>query len=149
MAKLSSVLQDVIAPIVEALGYEFWGGHCIGQGSRMLLRVYIDSKNGIKIEDCEKVSRQLTAVLDVEEVIPHQYTLEVSSPGLDRALFTLAQFERFVGYKVRLRLYMPLNGQSRFVAKIAGVSGEKIILNIDDAEIELAFSEIERANLII
>lgn len=149
MAKLSSVLQDVIAPIVEALGYDFWGGHYIGQGSRTLLRVYIDSKNGIKIEDCEKVSRQLTAVLDVEEVISHQYTLEVSSPGLDRPLFTLAQFERFVGYKARLRLYVPLNGQSRFVAKIAGVSGEKVILNIDDADIELAFSEIERANLII
>jgi ribosome maturation factor RimP len=149
MPKLSSVLQEVIAPVVETLGYDFWGGYYTGQGSHALLRIYIDKPEGITVNDCQRVSRQLSAVLDVEDVISHEYVLEVSSPGLDRPLFTLQQFERFVGSEVRVKVYTPINQQRRFVAKIMKVCGDSIILKIDNNDIEIAFSEIEKAHLII
>jgi ribosome maturation factor RimP len=149
MPKLSLPLQDIIVPIVEGLGYEFWGGYYTGQGTRALLRIYIDNPQGITVDDCQRVSRQLSAVLDVEDVIPAAYVLEVSSPGLDRPLFTLKQFERFVGREIRVRLYTPIHQQRRFVGKIVKILDENIVLKVDDNDIALAFSNIEKANLII
>lgn len=146
MPKLSPSLQDVIVPIVEALGYEFWGGQFAGQGST-LLRIYIDKKNGVTIEDCKRVSQQLSVALDVEGILSYRYVLEVSSPGLERPLFTLAQFEQFIGQKVRLKLYAPINGQSRFAGKIVRIIGETVVLDIDNHEFEVPFSQIEKANL--
>ena len=97
-------LQDILTPVIEALGYECWGIEYISQGRHSVLRVYIDHENGILIEDCETVSRQLSAVMDVEDPISSEYTLEVSSPGMDRPLFTLEQFAAFVGEQVKIRL---------------------------------------------
>ena len=135
--------------MVETLGYDFWGGHYTGQGSHSLLRIYIDKAEGVTVYDCQRVSRQLSAVLDVEDVISHEYVLEVSSPGLDRPLFTLEQFERFVGSQVRVKLYTPINQQRRFVGKILKILGDKVTFKIENNDIEVAFSDIERANLII
>ena len=87
MPRLSSALQDVILPLVESLGYEFWGGYYGGEGHRALLRIFIDKTDGITIDDCQYVSQQLSAVLDVEDLISHRYILEISSPGLDRPKF--------------------------------------------------------------
>lgn len=147
MPNLSPSLQNVIAPIVEALGYEFWGGQYGGHGSGSLLRIYIDKENGVTVEDCQRVSRQLTAVLDVEAVIAPQYTLEVSSPGIDRPLFTLEQFKRFVGSPVRLKTHTPIDGQSRFVGEIFQIMDDQVIIKVDGQELALPFSQIEKANL--
>lgn len=147
MSKLSTALENVILPVVESLGCEFWGGYYIGQGSRAVLRIFIDKTDGITIDDCQRVSQQLSAVLDVEDVIAHRYVLEISSPGSDRPLFNLDQFKRFIGHDVRIKLYMPINGQSRFVGKIVSVDNEALILEIAEKKLELPFIQIEKANL--
>src|SRR3546814_20478459 len=96
-------LQALLAPVVEALGYQCWGIEFISQGRHSLLRVYIDHADGILIDDCEKVSRQLSGVLDVEDPISVDYTLEVSSPGMDRPLFTIDQYTAHIGVRVKIK----------------------------------------------
>ena len=103
-------LQALLAPVVEALGYECWGVEFLSQGRHSLLRVYIDHANGVLVGDCEKVSRQISGVLDVEDPISSEYTLEVSSPGMDRPLFTLEQFARHAGELVKSKLRSPFEG---------------------------------------
>lgn len=146
MPKLSHDLQQLIQPLIESLGCEFWGGYYSGQ-SGGLLRILIDKEGGVSVDDCQRVSRQLSALFDVENVISQQYTLEVSSPGVDRPLFTLAQFERFIGHEVRIQLLIPEDGQSRFVGKIMNVTDEKVILATANQPLVLPFSQIEKANL--
>lgn len=103
-------LQALLAPVVEALGYECWGVEFISQGRHSVLRVYIDRPEGILIDDCEAVSRQVSGILDVEDPISGEYTLEVSSPGMDRPLFTLEQFAKHAGEQVKIRLRSPYEG---------------------------------------
>ena len=114
-------LQAMLAPVVEALGYECWGLEFMSQGRHSLLRIYIDHADGILVEDCEKVSRQISGVLDVEDPISTEYTLEVSSPGMDRPLFTLAQFARHVGELVKIKLRSPYEGRRNFQGLLRGV----------------------------
>ena len=107
-------LHALLAPVVEALGYQCWGVEFLSQGRHSLLRVYIDHSNGILVDDCEKVSRQLSGVLDVEDPISSDYTLEVSSPGLDRPLFTLEQYAANVGEQIKIKLRSPFEGRRNF-----------------------------------
>ena len=107
-AKLKQ-LEDILRPVVEGLGYEFWGIEFRSHGHHSKLRVFIDdAENGIAIDDCEKVSRQVSGVMDVEDPIQTEYTLEVSSPGMDRPLFRLEQYEAFIGHKVQIKFLMGL-----------------------------------------
>ena len=99
-------LLDLIQPAVEGLGYEFVGAELVGQGKESILRVYIDTDAGVLVGDCTKVSHQISGVLDVEDPISGQYNLEVSSPGIERPLFTLEHFERFKGKVVKLELHL-------------------------------------------
>jgi len=144
-------LQLSLSPIVEGLGYELLGMEWHGQGKHALLRLYIDHERGIGIEDCETVSRQLSAFLDVEDLIPGQYRLEVSSPGLDRPLFNLEQVARFIGEDVKLKCYSDINGQKKFVGRIDSVlpeSDEVVVALADGTHITVPFSNIARANLV-
>jgi len=134
--------------VVESLDCELVGIEYGRQDNRGLLRVYIDKENGVGVSDCQRVSHQLSGVLDVEDVIQGQYQLEVSSPGLDRPLFTLEHFERFAGHKARLRLVTPINGQRKFRGTLQGVENEQVIVNIGDNELVLALGAIDKANLI-
>ena len=149
MAKDISVLQTLLEPTVTALGYELLGCVYLPQGRRGLLRIYIDSAQGIQITDCEKVSRQVSAVLDVEDPITGAYTLEVSSPGLNRPLFKLAHFEKFIGSMVNIRLHIPLNNRKQFRGILQAVEGEIVIVKIDDQEFKLPFASIAKANLLV
>ena len=97
MASKEQQLIEMLKPVVEALGYEFWGLEYIAQGKNSVLRIFIDGENGINVDDCAAVSRQVSGVMDVEDPISSEYNLEVSSPGLDRPIFTLEQFESIVG----------------------------------------------------
>ena len=97
MAGKQSQLETIIEPIVTSLEYDLWGVEFVSQGRNSMLRIYIDRENGISLEDCEAVSRQVSAVLDVEDPIADEYTLEVSSPGLDRPLFKLEQYVALAG----------------------------------------------------
>jgi ribosome maturation factor RimP len=141
-------IQNIIEPIVSTLGYELVGIEYLSQGRRSLLRIYIDHSNGINLDDCERVSHQVSGTLDVEDVIRGQYTLEVSSPGMDRPLFTREQFVRFSGSEVSIRIAVPINGQRKFKGLLRGVDEADVILLVDDEEIRLPFSSIEKANLV-
>jgi ribosome maturation factor RimP len=140
-------VHKVVAPIVESLGYELVGIEYI-QAKGGLLRVYIDSPEGIKIEDCQAVSEQLSATLDVEDPITGNYTLEVSSPGLDRPLFTAEQFERFAGQQVKISVMAPVNGQRKFTGLLKGIRGNGVVLAVGDEEVCLPLDDIQQARLV-
>jgi len=141
-------LQAMLAPVVEALGYECWGIEFISQGRHSLLRVYIDHANGIQVDDCEKVSRQVSGVLDVEDPISSEYTLEVSSPGMDRPLFTLEQFAKHTGEQVKIKLRSPFEGRRNFQGLLKGVEEQDVIVQADEHEYLLPVDSIEKANII-
>lgn len=141
-------LQALLAPVVEALGYECWGLEFLSQGRHSLLRVYIDKAEGILIEDCEAVSRQVSGVLDVEDPISGEYTLEVSSPGMDRPLFTLEQFARFVGEQVKIKLRVPFERRRNFQGVLRGVEEQDVVVLVDDHEYLLPIDSIDKANII-
>jgi ribosome maturation factor RimP len=148
MARMTELFA-LLAPEVEALGYELWGVVYLPQGQHALLRVYIEHANGIGVDDCEKVSRQVSAILDVEEVIKGRYTLEVSSPGLDRPLFTIAQYRRCIGQVIDVRLQMPINQRRKFQGELVGVEEETIQLNTVEGLINIPFAQVERANVVL
>ncbi len=113
-----------------------------------MLRVYVDKQGGITIDDCQKVSYQLSGLLDVEDPIHGSYTLEVSSPGLDRPLFQARDFDRFAGEQVRIRLDVPLNGQRKYVGKLHGMQGDDVVIKVDGNELRIPLSHIARARLV-
>jgi len=141
-------LQALLAPVVEALGYVCWGVEYISQGRHSLLRVYIDHPNGILVEDCEAVSRQVSGVLDVEDPITNEYTLEVSSPGMDRPLFTLVQFAAHVGEQVKVKLRSPFEGRRNFQGLLRGVEDQDVVVQVDEHEYLLPIEMIDKANVV-
>lgn len=144
-----ALVSDLIRPTVTALGLELWGVEHVVQGRFSVLRVYIDKGgDGVTIDDCEKVSRQISGIFDVEDPIAGEYTLEVSSPGMDRPLFELGQFERYVGSVVTVRLRSPLEGRRKFKGVIQKVEVDAIRLLVDDKEFVLPASAIDKANLV-
>ncbi|CAB5538272.1 ribosome maturation factor RimP [Pseudomonas aeruginosa] len=141
-------LQALLAPVVEALSYECWGVEFISQGRHSVLRVYIDRPEGILIDDCEAVSRQVSGILDVEDPISGEYTLEVSSPGMDRPLFTLEQFAKHAGEQVKIRLRSPYEGRRNYQGILRGVEEQDVVVLVDDHEYLLPIDSIDKANII-
>ncbi len=141
-------LQAILAPVVESLGYQCWGIEFISQGRHSLLRVYIDHANGILVDDCETVSRQVSAVLDVEDPISSEYTLEVSSPGVDRPLFTLEQFAAHAGEQVTIKLRTPFDGRRNFQGLLRGVEEQDVVVLVEEHEFLLPIDAIDKANII-
>ncbi len=148
MARQDEKLRALIAPVVEALDCELWGLEYSTGGRYSVLRIYIDRENGVGIDECEKVSRQVSSLLDVEEVITGQYTLEVSSPGLDRPLFNLVQFRQFAGEDIKLRLRIPFEGQRKFQGRLNGVEDDDVVLMVGDNEYLFPADNIERATVV-
>jgi len=141
-------LQQLLVPAVSALGYELLGVERIQSGRRCLIRIYIDQANGISVEDCEKVSHQVSGVLEVEDPIKSAYTLEVSSPGLDRPLFCRAHFERFIGRDIKVRLNKPLNNRRVFNGTLHSVINDDLVMIVDGTAYQLTLANIEKANLV-
>lgn len=141
-------LQQVIEPVVEGLGCELWGIEFGGAGHRAYLKVFIDSEEGIDIDDCERVSRQVSSVLDVEDPVPGQYTLEVSSPGLDRRFFYPEQYAEFAGAMVAVKLRQPVGGRRKLKGELGAVDDSGVQVFVDGEEFRLPFDAIERANLV-
>ncbi len=148
MATKQETLQGLIAPVVESLECEYWGMEYLSQGRHTTLRIFIEREAGVMLEDCEKVSRQISAVLDVEDPISGEYTLEVSSPGVDRPLFTLDHYKRFTGQKAELRLRIPFDGRRKFSGIISGVEADEVILQVDNEEYLFPIDSIEKANIV-
>ncbi|KKN45480.1 hypothetical protein LCGC14_0682630 [marine sediment metagenome] len=141
-------LESLLVPIVEALGYSCWGIEYLSQGRHTLLRVYIEHPDGISVEACAAVSRQSSAVLDVEDPISGDYTLEVSSPGMDRPLFRLEQYADYVGEQAKIKLRVPYDGRRNFQGVIRGIEGEDVILQVEDHEYLLPIDSIDKSNII-
>jgi ribosome maturation factor RimP len=141
-------LSELIQPVVEALGCELWGIEQLSMGRHSTLKIYIDSAQGVDIDDCAKVSRQVSSLLDVEDPVSGNYTLEVSSPGLDRRLFSLKQYAAFIGSEVNIRLKRPYEGKRKYKGQLRGVEGDEVILGNQEEEILFPFEEIERANVV-
>ena len=148
MAAVDSTLKALLQPVVEALDCELWGLELQSGGKRKLLRIYIDREEGIGVEDCERVSRQSGAVLDVEDAISGEYILEVSSPGMDRPLYELAQYERYIGEDVSLRLRFAYDGRRNFKGRLVGVDGDEIVLVVADTEYLFPVEGIDKANVV-
>lgn len=143
-------IVELVKPSIEALGYEFWGLELSGSSKRKsLLRIYIDHEQGISVEDCEKVSRQLSRVLDVENPIHGEYMLEISSPGIDRALFYKEQYPAYCGEKLSIRTQLPIDGQRNFKGVLVKAFDDKILLLEDDKEVSIDFSNIQKAHIIV
>lgn len=147
MAKVD-VLREMIEPTVTALGYTLWGIEYQGQGKYSLLRLFIDAPNGITVDDCSAVSHHVSGVLDVEDPIDGEYTLEVSSPGMDRPLYTLEQYQAYVGHVIDLRLRVPFEGRRKFKGVLSAIEGDEIVIHVDDHEYLLPISTIEKANIV-
>lgn len=147
MAK-ETQLTNLIQPVVESLGFIYWGLEYLAGSKHITLRVYIDAAEGITVDQCAEVSRQLSAVMDVEDPITQEYTLEVSSPGMDRMLFTLEQFQQYANHIVDVRLRLPYDGRRNFKGQLLGIEEQDIVMAIDEHEYLLPIDLIERARVV-
>lgn len=148
MASLTESLQELLTPTVEGMGFVLWGIEYLPQGKHSLLRIYIDHEKGITVENCEAVSRQISAILDVEDIISAHYVLEVSSPGMDRMLFSPTQYRHYCGDNVAVRLNVPVNGQRKFKGKLLSVTEAGIDLEVNGQGVSIPFASIDKANVI-
>jgi ribosome maturation factor RimP len=167
------LLEELIEPVIEGLGYECWGIEYVSQGKHSVLRVYIESaqtsddqqdveptevdeniteeqakESGIELKDCELVSRQISGVLDVEDPINGEYTLEVSSPGMDRPLYKLDHYDRFKGSQVNMRLRMAYEGRRKYSGLLKGLEGNDVVLQVGEEEFLFPIEAIEKANVV-
>ena len=142
-------LGALLEPAIEALGYQLVGvEYRSGGPGGALLRVYIDCEGGITADDCERVSYQVSGLLDVKDPIPGHYTLEVSSPGLDRLLFRREDYERFAGSLVKLRMAVPQEGRRKYQGRLLRLEGGNVVVDQDGEEVALALDQIEQARLV-
>jgi ribosome maturation factor RimP len=142
-----SDLIKLLEPEIEALGYELVALD-VRTGGRGLLRLYIDGPDGVDVNDCERVSHQVSGLLDVEDPIPGEYTLEVSSPGLDRPLRKAEHFQRFEGQKAKVRLKLPRDGRRRFKGRISNAGQDDFVLESEEGNVRIALDEIDLARLV-
>lgn len=141
-------IADLLRPTVEDMGCSLWGVEFLGQGRHGLLRIYIEREGGVTVEDCERVSRQVGVLLDVEDPIQSAYTLEVSSPGLDRRLFEAEQYEQYKGAKLKVRLRTNFEGRRNFTGRLAGLEDGDLVLQMGEDEIVFPLESVERANVV-
>ncbi|MBA4695924.1 MAG: ribosome maturation factor RimP [Legionella sp.] len=141
-------IEAMLKPVVEGLGYELWGCEYLMQNRRALLRLYIDQPAGISLDDCTRVSHQVSAYLNVEDRIPGDYTLEISSPGIPRPLFRKEQYSRYYGQRIQLNLKNPINDKRKLAGTLIAANDKSILLTVNETELEILFSEIRAAHLI-
>jgi len=149
MASVQDRLQALLEPLVETMGYELVLLEFNPHKGSALVRLFIDAPAGVTLGDCEKVSREVEGVLDVEDPIPQNYRLEVSSPGLDRPLVKPAHYERFAGQVAKVQLIAPKAGRRKFQGVLKGLKdGQVVLATMDAGTVELKLDEIERARLV-
>lgn len=145
---VSDQIEQLIEAPIETLGYELVGVEHIKNGSNTVLRIYIDAEQGISIEDCERVSHQVSGILEVEEPITSTYSLEVSSPGFDRPLFKERDFARFAGSEVKITMKLPVQGRRNFKGVLQGMSDNDILIEVDGEVYELPLTKLSKARLV-
>lgn len=148
MSKKEQELETLLTPTVAALGLRVWGVEYLGQGKHSMLRIYIDRDEGVTIDDCEAVSKQVSELLDVEEVLTSAYTLEVSSPGMDRVLFKPEQYAESIGETVDVRLNYPFEGRRRVIGALTGLENDEMVVQAEDSEYQIPLSNVQRARIV-
>ncbi|MFT6206330.1 MAG: ribosome maturation factor RimP [Colwellia sp.] len=138
----------MLRPAVEEVGKELLGIEYISAGNNSVLRLFIDHENGIDVDDCAEVSRQVGAILDVEDPIGSEFNLEVSSPGLDRPLFDKPHYEAVIGEIIEVKLSIPLNGRRKFKGRLAAVENDTLVVTVDSEDYELVLGNIVKGNLV-
>ncbi len=147
VSKQVQKLSDMLSPTIEALGYESWGIEYLSRGKDSVLRIFIDSDKGITVDDCASVSHQVSGILDVEDPIQGEYSLEVSSPGVDRPLFYLHQYNNYLGRSIHIRLAIAENNRKNFTGVLAGVTDSTVKVEVDGECFEIDYDNIHKANL--
>ncbi|VAW95667.1 Bacterial ribosome SSU maturation protein RimP [hydrothermal vent metagenome] len=150
MARIQQQLVEMFAPTVSALGYELLGIEYISQGKHSIVRIFIDSDKGINLDDCQQVSGQLSGILDVEDPITGEYSLEVSSPGTERPLFTIEHYKQFIGKPVFVRFYGMVEKRRKLKGHIVAVEDSNITISELETELEFVIDidDIDKAHLI-
>ncbi len=148
MASLQERLTDMIRPAVEALDYELWGVEFVRAGKFSTLRVYIDSPDGIGVDDCADVSYQVSALLDVEDPINAEYNLEVSSPGMERPFFSAEQMQPYAGETIAVELNVAQQNKRKFKAQLEAVEGDQLTLLIDNETLQVSMRDVKKAHLV-
>ena len=148
MARFEQQLTDLLRPAVEETGKSLLGVEFVSAGKNSILRLFIDHENGINVDDCAEVSRQVGAILDVEDPISSEYSLEVSSPGLDRPLFEKAHYEAVVGEIIQVKLGVPVNGRRKFKGVLEKIDNDTLFVIVDGKEYQLVINNIDKANLV-
>ena len=141
-------IETLVKPIADELNYEIYHIEFVKENNEFYLRIYIDKEEGISLTDCEALSRRVSDVLDVEDPIDKAYYLEVSSPGLDRPLFTLEQFQRYVGEDIAVHLRIPVLDRRKWQGKLEKIENDMLTLIVDGQEQVLIFGNIQKANVI-
>ena len=154
---MQNELDNIVKNTVEGLNYILWGYEYRPQRESALLRIFIEkdsddipgSENGISVDDCAIVSRQIGAVLDVENIIPVAYILEVSSPGMDRVLFTPEQYQDYLGESMKIRTRTPIDERRNFKGTLIKTTDSVVHIKVDNEEFEIPFESIDRARLVL
>ena len=142
-------LKELLEPTINSLGLELLGIEFLPSLGNAMLRIYIDAPERlVAIEDCEAVSREVSASLDVNDPIASQYTLEVSSPGIDRPIFSLAQFAKLIGEQVKVSLSLPQDGRRRLQGIVTAITDDSVCLQCDGKEFVVAFNNVDKARLV-
>ncbi len=148
LEELEDKIREIIEPVISSMGIELVDAELNKMKSKALLRVYIDKENGVNIDDCQQVSREIEGVLDVEDPIPYSYVLEVSSPGLDRPLKKTADFKKYAGSAVRVVIREPVDKQTVFIGKLESAGDSEIVLELNkDGKVTIPYENISRARL--
>lgn len=145
---VSDQIEALIETPIESLGYVLVGVEYIKNGQETVLRIYIDSEQGISLEDCERVSHQVNGILEVEDPISSAYSLEVSSPGFDRPLFKQRDFEQFVGSQAKIAMKLPILGRRNFKGILHGFKEGNILIEVDGELYDLPFTKLAKARLV-
>ena len=144
---MKNEIAELIKPTILSMGYELWGLNVGQQNNSLKFTLYIDSVNGINIDDCEKVSNQVTHLLDTEEVCGSEYVLEVSSPGFDRILITKEHFDRYIKEKVKVKLKWLVNNRKNIKGVIKEVTDDCVIIDDENESYEIKYDSIDSARL--
>jgi len=142
-------LDDIVKNTVEGLGFELWGYEYRPHSESALLRIFIEKSDGISVDDCASVSRQVGAVLDVENIIPVAYILEVSSPGMDRVLFKADQYQDYIGDTLKIRTRTRIDDRRNFKGSLVSASESVVTIKVDNQEFEIPYESIDRARLVL
>lgn len=145
---IDSKLEALLTPAITHLGYEYWGIEQNQQGHRMVLCIYIDKPGGVTLQDCARVSSDLSALLEAESHLEMAYVLEVSSPGVERVLFTLAQYQRFIGQAVNIKLYDKIEERRQWQGVLTAVTENDVVIAVEDAVYHIPFVNIKKGHIV-